>query len=241
MSDTPFEVTIEERDEPHHKVTAELSDKPPVPREGGGGWEVVTLPKRASVTIWKGRGLMQMQLPIVFDHTHPRNGRAPSGTIEGAITVLTDMWRPNANYNGETPPPAVEPPVLQISSPGDVVPFTGYEWVIEDLEWGTAVANEAGERVQQQMVVTLREYRADERLQNVTQEHKKRKRRTRYKIQRKDLIHGLKGIAEKLEREEKIHFGGWKELAKVNKRKLDPRLTGKDVGKWLTIPTKAKR
>lgn len=220
-TEVPYTITLEERDRPNHKVTAALHDKPPVPREGGGGWEPVQLPKRAAVLIWRGRGLMQMQVPVIFD---TGNDEHP---LAGADDTLIHMWRPEVPEGEQAP----EPPVIEISSPGDAVPFTDLEWVVEDIEWGEAVADAKGRKTQQAYVIVLREFREDERLQTADQAKGKKTKARYYKVRRKDLAGGLVGIAHKLHLK-----GGWKELGNAQHPPIrDPRYRLK-VGQHLVIP-----
>lgn len=213
-----YQLTLQHRDPPHTTVVVPLGEKPPTPSAPGeGGWEAVALPKRSAVSIWRGRGLLQMAIPIIIDGA----GEKPVGPV---ITPLLQMWRPTQ--------PTVEPPVLEISSPGDAVPYADLEWVLADIEWGEAEGDAEGRRTQQQMTLVLMEYRADERVQ--TADAAKRKGHGKvetYRVKRKDLAHGLGGIAERL----KVP-GGWKTLGLAQHPQIhDPRRIR--VGQVLQIPT----
>jgi nucleoid-associated protein YgaU len=164
---------------------------------------------------------MQMQVPIVFESRSP-----DSHAIGPAFATLVNMWRPEAK-EGHAPP---EPPVVEISSPGDALPFSDLDWVVEDLEWGEAVADRSGNRIQQAFIVTLREYRADERLQTADHAKGKPTKARFYEVRRKDLAHGLVGIAEHLHLK-----GGWRELGDAQHPRIkDPRKI--HVGEKLVIP-----
>lgn len=155
---SPYQVTITQRDTPHHSVEATLYDRPPTPTEGGGGWEEVPLPKRGAVLIWRGRGLMKLSFSVVFDAFADE-----SSVIDGAYTTLLRFWRPeggNTKHDYATD----EPSVLKLNAKGDVIPYRNLAWVISSLEWGEGQGDEDGQRTQQVLVLTFTEYRADERL-----------------------------------------------------------------------------
>lgn len=219
----PFTFTIEERDPPNVAVTARLGDKPPMPSSlgGEGGWEEVALPKRSAVLVWKGRGLLRLAVPILFDRFI--EGRP----VAGDYAKLLKMWRPDS--------PTEEPPVVQISSPGDIVPYANLEWVVGNPEWGDLRADKGGSRTLQAFTLNLIEYRADERLQtaDAARATKTAKQRT-YRVERKDLAGGLGGIAERL------HIpGGWKALGAAQTPKIvDPRYI--HAHQVLVIPTVEK-
>jgi hypothetical protein len=228
--DTPYQVTIEARDS-QHKIVADLNDKTPTPKEGGGGWEEIALAKRGAVIVWKGRSLLKLSFGIVLD------GGSEEQPIAGAMTTLRHMYRPDDRD--------AEPPVVRISCPGDVIPYLdeGLEWLLTELEWTDAIADEEGNRILQQAELTLTEYQPDVRLETLATKNKRKHRIKRYRITRADLGGGLGRLAHK------FHVrGGWQELAEAqNPPRTDPRLSSKDVGKWLVIPgpnfalAKAKR
>jgi hypothetical protein len=222
----PYAVTLEARDS-GHRVTGILGDKPPTPKEGGGGWEEVALPKRAGVLVWKGRSLMKLSFSLAFDNSDVER------PVHADYLTLIHMFRPDN--------PDEEPPVIQGSSSGDVIPFLGanLEWVVSELEWLEGMADNQARRIQTVFLVTLTEYRADERLKTAEQTPKPPTKPFPYKIQRKDIAEGLSGIARRF----KVK-GGWKAIVAANRSwkppRRDPRLTVKDVGRTITIPVPVK-
>lgn len=151
----PFQVTIAQRDPPQHAVSLLMHDKPPVPSEGGGGWEEVSLPRRPAVLIWKGRGLMKLAFSVVIDRMVE-----DVSVYDSAFRTLCHFWRPEGQKDSDT----VEPSVLTLDSVGDVVPYKNLHWVLENLEWGEAQANDEGVRTQQILMLNFTEFRADVRL-----------------------------------------------------------------------------
>lgn len=208
----PFMVGIRQRDPPHHAVVAKLGPTVPVPSEGGGGWEEVTLPKRASVLIWRGRGLLKLAFSVLFDNFSDGKPVAPE------YATLLHFWRPKK----DTTPPSV----IRVTASGDTIPYQDLDYVISSLEWLEAEANEAGERTQQILGLTLTEYRPDERLK--TAEQKKKGKTHPYKIKRDG--ESLGPIAD--------HYhvkGGWKALGAAQHPPIkDPRHTHK--GQTIIVP-----
>lgn len=178
----PFMVSIAQRDPPHHAVVAKLGPSIPTPSGGGGGWEEVALPKRGSVLIWKGRGLMKLALGVTFDNFTAGHQVAPE------YQTLLHMWRPVK----DTTPPSI----VKLASSGDTIPYQELDWAITDLEWtASAEANEAGERTQQILALTLTEYRPDERLQTAEKKKKHKGHTKPYEV--KSDHETLGHIAEK--------------------------------------------
>lgn len=180
-STAPFIVGIRQRDPPNHGIVAKLGPSIPTPSEGGGGWEEVTLPKRAAVLVWKGRGLLKLALSVLFDNF---DTGAPVGP---EYATLLAFWRPDK----ATTPPSI----LRLSASGDTIPYAGLDYVLSGLEWAEgAEANAAGERSQQILNLTFTEYRPDERLQTVEQA-KKKGHTTTYEVKRDGELLGK--IAER--------------------------------------------
>lgn len=208
----PFMVGIRQRDPPHHGVVARLGPTVPLPSEGGGGWEEVQLPKRASVLIWRGRGLLKLAFGVLFDNFSDGRPVAPE------FSTLLNMWRPKK----DTTPPSI----VRVTASGDTIPYTDLDYAITSLEWGEAEANEAGQRTQQILLLTLTEFRADERLKTATE--KKKGKTTTVKIHHDG--ESLGPIAE--------HFhvkGGWKALGAAQHPPIkDPRHTHK--GQTIIVP-----
>ncbi len=214
----PYEITFYERKRPARKTTVRLGDVPPTPTAGGGGWAEVPLPKRSAVMVWTGRDkLLVLTIPVVI------GGYAVNDNpVFPERTALTAMWRPDD--------PTEEPPVVKIKALGDAVPYQGLSYVITDLTWGSGAGDADGDgdahRIMQKMVVTLTEYRADERLQITRVKLHHQARATRYTVRRGDT---LKALARRFDIT-------WQRLGEAQRPPIrDPRKIR--VGQVLTIPS----
>jgi hypothetical protein len=175
-----------------------LGEAVPTPSGGGGGWENVAMPKRGSVSVWRGKGDLRLALEVIF-----------SKFIEGE-NVLHDvvtLWR---MYS---PPYAEEsPPSITINAKGTLAPFEAVPWLIEEFEWGDAEANVHGNRSLQRISLTLLEYRRDPRIVRTS-----RHQWPAMVIVKKGWT--LKTIAEKY----KVP-GGWRAIGKIQRPPItDPR------------------
>lgn len=209
----PFAVTIQERDPPGHGVTVALAGTIPKPEGGGGGYEEVQMPKRGAVSVWPGRGLMRMTFDVRFD-------RKDAGTPVGPdYAALLEMWRPAKDT---TPPP-----IVKVASTGDVIPYSSLDWTIETLEWDDAEAEEKGNRTEQTLTITLREFNPDERLETAKQHKAGHKTTVEVKNPKKET---LGTIAKRYHVE-----GGAKALAKAQHPPIkDPRHLTK--GQKIVVP-----
>jgi hypothetical protein len=217
-----WRIRLYEKDHPTRDVYAWLGADPPDPVGGGGGWDLVTLPMRDPVTVWKGRrDLIVQAVPIVLGGFADRLGSARlAGPVEGdqpvvsARQTLVNMYRPDD--------PAEEPPVVKVDTQGDVVMFQQLDYVITALDWGDAQADpETMERLQQAVVVELTEHNPDVRL---TAKHGSSKSKSKkggtmpavYTVKRGDT---LATIAKRF----KVP-GGWRTIADAQKPRIkDPR------------------
>lgn len=232
-----YQVTIYEREETSRRVTAWLADSPPTPSAGGGGYQIVNLPMRSSVTVWQGRtGLLLMDMAIFLWDEQPS---PPSYSTRGlghqglgvslyaepisamaAVRQLLRMWRPADDTEA--------PPVIRTSAKADVVPFVTTPWVLNDFQWGQVIGDEKGNRVLQGITLQLMEYRADEELKIDRLRTPKTNKRTRvYVVKQGD---SLTAIAAR------YHLrNGWRQLANAQSPVInDPRNIR--VGQKLIIP-----
>lgn len=217
----PYRLTIAMRDPPKHAVVVSLHDKPPTPSDGGGGWEEVSMPRRPSVLIWKGRGLMKLSLSVVIDEM-----LADQSVYGDAYTKLTRFWRPEGSQSAAHDD-TVEPPVLKLAAKGDLVPYKNLAYVLSNLEWADATSNDSGERTQQILVLTFTEFRADERLKPGG--GKKAARTKPYKVKK----------GEKLAQIARRYGITQKELGAMQK---PPIRDSRNVeGKTIIVPVTAKR
>jgi LysM repeat protein len=190
---------------------------------------------RSSVTVWQGRtGLLQMNLPIfLWAETQVAYGPRQMGGFGEPIYSQTElastasqlkrlqrMWRPADDTEA--------PPVLKTSAKADLVPYVHLPWVLNDVQWGDALADPEGRRYFQAMVLVLQEYRADEELQTTRLKAGPKAKRTRTYVVRKGDT--LASIAAR------YHLkNGWRELAASQHPAInDPRQIS--AGQKLIIP-----
>lgn len=229
----PYQVTIYQRTQPKNFAVALLGDGPPTPSASAGDWAIVPLPYRSAVTVWTGRSnaILLMDVPIVLGGvtaTTKAVGHSwrfppvlhddPSKAVIDGVHALTSMWRPTD--------PTDPPPSVMLKAGGTTIPFRGTVWVINNLTWGDAVADDRGNRMLQKMTVQLLEYRADERLQAVAAKKPKAKY-SLYTVKKGDT---LTSIAKHL----KVK-GGWRAIGNAQHPPIkDPRHI--HVGQKLHIP-----
>jgi nucleoid-associated protein YgaU len=115
---------------------------------GGGGWNVVSRPRRVGVTQWAGHDPYRMDVPVLFDGWQDR------ASVEDSIARLNAMQM-GSDYD---PPPTV--------TIDGAVPIKGATWVIENIDWGDEVFwQESSQgrffRLRQDAVVHLLQYQAE--------------------------------------------------------------------------------
>jgi len=130
--------------DPPLAVTALLSEEQPVVEDGYGGWDEVVRPRRSPITTWRASPGLKLTLPILLD------GWAQNTPVEREIAQLEQMGQPVASDG--------DPPRLRVSAAGSAIPYTDRVWVITALAWGDALMNQAGNRVRQQVTLSLLEY-----------------------------------------------------------------------------------
>jgi LysM domain len=125
-------------------ITALLDGAGAVVTGGYGGWDMITRPRRQSVTHWGGRNPFSMDLAIVLD------GHQRFDTIETECNNLDRLALPFPNPGGT-------PPVVQLI--GEAIPHQDIlEWVIDGLEWGATIRDRNGHRTRQHVVIKLIRY-----------------------------------------------------------------------------------
>lgn len=132
-----------------HKLRCDLlgDDQP---SGGVGGWEDVEGGKRGrgAGLAFKGSPSYTLALPLGFNGLETK-GPGSKVSIEQECRRLNDLGRPAKK--GALPP--------RIHVAGLVRVPSNLEWVIDSIEWGTQIRNEAGARVQQQFTLSLIQYR----------------------------------------------------------------------------------
>jgi hypothetical protein len=118
---------------------------------GEGGWNMISRPRRTSLTQWGGREPYQMDVPVLFD------GWRLQESVEIQIRRLQSM-SVGSDFN--------PPPTIKIDG---ALPIGGATWVISSIDWGTEVfwaQNPRGQfyRMRQDAVVHLLQYEAEQRL-----------------------------------------------------------------------------
>lgn len=154
-------VTISTKDPPL-VVTARLSDERPNVEQGFGGWEEIERPRRAPLTTFRGTPALHLTLPILLD------AWKSGASIERQIAALSRMGHASA-ANGE-------PPHVTISATGGAISYQGRQWLVADLSFGDALMNASGNRVRQQVTLSLIEYVADTRLIELSAATRRRQR-----------------------------------------------------------------
>lgn len=115
---------------------------------GAGGWEEVSRKLREPLLVWTARPLYTYVLPLRMD----RFLAEWEHTVEGDIRSLQHWASSGRRTDREHNPPA------RVRLSGNVRTPLSTQWVITDLDWGDFITNAAGERIQQDVTVTLKEY-----------------------------------------------------------------------------------
>ena len=149
--------------DPPLEVVARLAEEPAIFTAGFGGWNAVERPRRPPITTFTAPPGREMQLAILLDEWS--SGRS----IEAELDQVRKMGRPTSSDG--------EPPQLTIAALGNAVPGQALTWVVSDLAWGDALANENGDRVRQQVTLTLLEYVEDVYLAERSAANRRRKKR----------------------------------------------------------------
>jgi hypothetical protein len=213
-----YKATFYQRDDTSARVNVWLGDTPPTPSAGGGGYQVISLPKRSAVTVWQGRdGVLVQDIPVMVLADDTEYGLSTIAQID----PLIKMWRPVDDTEA--------PPVIRVTAPRGLIPYSTLPYWVSDFTWGAAIGDENGDRIMQQLVIQVTEYRADEELQTI-----KLKRPDATKRQRTYVVRPgdtLTSIAARYKLP-----NGWRQLgAAQNPQINDPRsLT---PGTRLTIPS----
>lgn len=144
-------ITIRSVDPPA-TITARLGADRPNVTQGYGGWTEVVRPQRSVMTVWSGSPSLRMDVSILLD------GWGTGTSVERECSALERLGFPSASDGW--------PPRITIAAPGAQVPHQRLPWVIDTLTWGDALANKKGNRVRQQVTLSLLEYVSDVRVGN---------------------------------------------------------------------------
>lgn len=109
---------------------------------GVGGWETLDRPGRPQMTAWNGTPAVTWSLPLSLD-------RFEAGlSVERNVATLKSWGQPADDG---------EPPRLVVTAPAGRGDQTA-RWVIQDIAWLEQVRNASGERVRQDLTLSLLEY-----------------------------------------------------------------------------------
>jgi LysM domain len=135
--------------DPPVNLSVRLYDRPNV-TQGFGGWAEVARPRRSTLTTWTGAPALRMDLPVLLDQFRV------GSSIERRLAQLERLATATASDGN--------PPRVRVRTTGAAVPYQGRVWVVDQLTWGDALMNHAGNRVRQQVTLGLLEYIADVRI-----------------------------------------------------------------------------
>lgn len=208
--------------DPPLRVVARLWEERPNVESGYGGWEEVERPRRKPLTTWKSQPALRLTLPLLLD-------RFRSGlSVEREISQLELMAQPSASDG--------EPPQVRIATTGAALPYQGRTWVVADLAMGDALMNASGNRVRQQVTLTLLEYVEDVYLAQRSAANRRRRKAQRGKRKRgaatKRLVAKRSSKARRagsLRSGESDDFGSGEDLLTIAARELG------DAERWVEI------
>lgn len=151
-----------------------LGDGAVVPSDGYGGWEVRDRPRRTGLTRWRGVNPLRFDIPLLFDNFASGEGKP----VEFQIRQLEKMAGLDKDVE--------EPPIVGFNSAGviqhDARNWADGDWVIENIEWGDADRNAAGNITRQAATVKLLQYIEDDALSDESAaQRRKRKAKTNNK------------------------------------------------------------
>lgn len=164
MTDARFVTLVSSQ--PPLKVTGMLGLTPPTLLSGYGGWNLITRPRRKSLTEWGGIEPRRVVVPLILG-VYPGAGGA---FIDGAAAQINvEPVRTTLERMAQPPAPGGEPPLITAHG---VVPHASSfvnGWVIETFDWDpNPVIAPAGFATRQAVTVHLLEYVRDDRLADLT-------------------------------------------------------------------------
>lgn len=112
---------------------------------GGGGYEVRERGGRTPLTAWVATPGRTWTLPLTFDGYDATT----ETSVEQEIALLDSWSRPLDSTD--------EPPPLRVRARVGRAPATS-RWVIDTIELGDQIRNTAGDRIRQDLTLTLLEY-----------------------------------------------------------------------------------
>jgi hypothetical protein len=149
--------------DPPLSVTARLAEDRPNVEAGYGGWDEIERPRRAPLTTFKAPPGLRLTLPLMLD------GWSHNRSVERDISQIQQMGRPGASDG--------DPPRVRLDATGSAIPYLKRVWVITEIAWGDALMNAAGNRVRQQVTLSLLEYVRDVYLAERSAANRRRKKK----------------------------------------------------------------
>jgi LysM repeat protein len=119
---------------------------PPKLTVSGSKWETIDRPRKAGMTLWRGRDPVEQAINILFD------GYLDDSSQDVDMSILDSMARPT--------PSGGAPPVVHID--GAVLRRDITDWIIASIDWGDDIIRDVVDgsilTFRQDAVVTLREF-----------------------------------------------------------------------------------
>lgn len=222
-------------------VTCFLGETSPRTVDGYAQWTLVARKRRKSLTEFSGKNPMAIEISFVINRWDQQIRDETDDTardkLNPGLNTEKDV-RDIERMAGRAASGQQEPPKLLwfANSPHDNADHPGLLWVIERLEWGENMHNDAGNLVRQWGTITLREWVGDEFISSAAEiaRNKAREKGLKgggtYKIKKGDTL-------QNIARRKLGDARRWVEIAKLNKKKIrDPKHLGKYVGKEIKIP-----
>lgn len=206
--------------DPAVTLLARLSAERPNVEQGYGGWSEVARPRRRPLTVWVGSPGLRLTLPILFDEWRTGVG------VERSINQLERLATPSAKDG--------QPPRIRFKVKGGHVPHQKATWVVDNLTWGDALMNSNGNRVRQQVTLSLLEWIADVRVRENSpakrQRAKVKRAKTRAGAAQNRVVAGRgRRVAHKKSRAVDDEFGAGEDLLSIAARELG------DADRWIEI------
>lgn len=209
--------------------------------DGYAMWTLVPRKRRKALLEFTGKNPLAVEVSFLINRYDQqikdendgtaRDKLSPGLTTENQILLLE-------KFAGRGAGGMKEPPKLlwYAHAPHDNADNPGLLWVVERLEWGESMRNDAGNRIRQWGTMTLREWVGDEFISSAAEIARNRAREKgltgggTYEIKKGDTL-------QNIARRKLGDARRWPEILKLNKKKLrDPKHLNKYVGKKIRIP-----
>lgn len=137
-------------------------DTGPVISGGGAKWQTIDRPLARGVTIFQGYDPVQMSVAVRFgswgsDLTWFKEGKAPGG-VENDIALMESWWGTKINAGSPSIVTIITRDASGAKSPLIPQRYWEMQWVITNIEYGTAIRNPNGYRIRQDATITLENY-----------------------------------------------------------------------------------